>query len=222
MVQKKDETKLADDFLRIHRAITRGLNVCASKGSEYLDQGFPDPALQQGYALYLQTLTAVLSAHHLGEDEVAFPAFKLKFPEVPYGRLGADHIEIEKKLIQIKNTLPGLASDGSKASLAHAVESLKGILTMWAPHIHIEETSFNAAAIASAMTFDEQLQLSAEFGKHSQEHVGPPFFALPFVLFNLEKEDRAATAEGMPKELVEVLIPGEWRPKWAPMLPFLL
>ena len=172
--------------------------------------------------LYLQTLTAVLSAHHLGEDEVAFPALKLKFPDVPYGRLGSDHVVIEKKLVQIKNALPGLASADSKASLALAVEFLKGILAMWAPHIQIEETSFKAAAIASAMTFDEQLQLSAEFGKHSQEHVGPPFFALPFVLFNLEQEDRAAMASGMPKELVEVLIPGEWKPKWAPMLPFLL
>ena len=93
---------------------------------------------------------------------------------------------------------------------------------MWAPHIQIEETSFKAAAIASAMTFDEQLQLSAEIGKHSQDHVGPPFFALPFVLFNLEQADREAMASGMPKELVEVLIPGEWKAKWAPMLPFLL
>ena len=222
MIQKNDEIKLAGDFLRIHRAITRGLNVSVSKGSEYLNKGFPDPDLQQGYVLYLQTLTAVLSAHHLGEDEVAFPALKLKFPDEPYGKLGSDHVEIEKRLIQIKNTLPGLASADSKASLAIAVEILKGILTIWAPHIQIEETSFKAAAIASAMTFDEQLQLSAKIGKYSQEHGGPPFFVLPFVLFNLEQADRAAMASGMPKELVEVLMPGEWKAKWAPMLPFLL
>ena len=103
MIQKNDEIKLAGDFLRIHRAITRGLNVSVSKGSEYIQKGFPDPDLQQGFALYLQTLAAVLSAHHLGEDEVAFPALKLKLPDEPYEKLGSDHVEIEKKLVQIKN-----------------------------------------------------------------------------------------------------------------------
>jgi hemerythrin-like domain-containing protein len=222
MIQKNDEIKLAGDFLRIHKAITRGLNVCVSNGSDYIKKGFPDPELQQGFVLYLQILTTVLSAHHLGEDEVAFPALKLKLPDKPYEKLGSDHVEIEKKLVQIKNTLPGLASADSQASLSLSVEILKGILSLWAPHIQIEETSFKAAAIVSAMTFDEQLQLSGKIGKYSQEHGGPPFFVLPFVLFNLEKEDRAVMASGMPKELVEVLLPGEWKIKWAPMQPFLL
>ena len=75
-------------------------------------------------------------------------------------KLGSDHVEIEKKLVQIKNELPGLASADSKASLALRLRSSKAILALWAPHIQIEETSFNAAAIAGAMTFDEQLQLS--------------------------------------------------------------
>jgi len=222
MTQKNDEIKLAGDFLRIHRVITRGLNVCISKGSEYLSTSFSDHALQQGYALYLQTLTAVLSAHHLGEDEVAFPALKLKLPDEPYGKLGIDHVEIEKKLVQIKNTLPGLASADYKASLVLTVETLKAILSLWAAHIHIEETSFNAAAIAGAMSFDEQLQLSAKIGKFSQEHGGEPFFVVPFVLFNMDQADRAVMAAGMPKEVVEVLLPGEWKAKWAPMQPFLL
>ena len=222
MVQKNDEIKLADDFLRIHRAITRGLNVCVSKGSEYLNEGFPDPNTQQGFVLYLQTLNAVLSAHHLGEDEVAFPVLRLKLPDEPYGKLGSDHVEIEKKLVEIKNTLPGLASADPAPSLAIAVEILKGILLVWAPHIQIEEASFKAAAIIGTMTFDEQLQLSAKIGKFSQEHGGPPIYVLPFVLFNMDKADREAMAAGVPKELVEVLMPGEWKVKWAPMLPFLL
>ena len=222
MIQKNDEIKLAGDFLRIHRVITRGLNVCVSKGSEYLKEGYPDPDTRQGFALYLQTLTAVLSAHHLGEDEVAFPALKLILPDEPYGKLGSDHVEIEEKLVQIKNTLPGLDSADANASLALAVEILKGILPLWAAHIHIEETSFTAEAIASAMTFDEQLQLSGKIGKFSQEHGGAPFFVVPFVLFNMEQADRAAMASGMPKEVVEVLLPGEWKAQWAPMLPFLL
>ena len=222
MIQKNGEIKLTGDFLRIHRAITRGLNVSVSKGSEYLNEGFPDPDLQQGFVLYLQTLISVLSAHHLGEDEVAFPALKLKLPDEPYEKLGSDHVEIEKNLVQIKNALPGLAGTDSKVSLVLIVEILKGILAIWAPHIQIEESSFKAEDITKTMTFDEQLQLSIEIGKHSQDHAGPPFFALPFVLFNLEKTDRDAMASGMPKEVVEVLLPGEWKAKWAPMLPFLL
>jgi hemerythrin-like domain-containing protein len=222
MIQKNDEIKLAGDFLRIHKVITRALDVCVSKGSEYIQKGFPDPTLQQGFVLYLQTLTAVLSAHHLGEDEVAFPALKLKLPDEPYEKLGSDHIEIEKKLVQVKNTLPGIESADFASPLAIAVEILKEILAMWRSHIQIEETSFKAAAIASAMTFDEQLHLSEKISKFSQEHGGPPFFVLPFVLFNLEQEDRAVMASGIPMELVEVLLPGEWKVKWAPMLPFLL
>lgn len=213
---------LAKDLLRIHRAITRGLTVGVMRGSDFISEGFPDPSLQQGYALYLQALTAIVSAHHLGEDEIAFPALKQKLPGVPYGKLGADHAMIEKNLDMVKSKLSELAGVNPTAALVKAVDGLKSILVVWTPHIEIEQTAFSQAAIAGAMTPAEQAQVSTAIGKHSQEHANPPFLAVPFLLFNLAQADRAEMAAQMPKMVVEELIPGDWSEKWAPMKPFLL
>lgn len=212
---------LAGDLIRIHKAITRGLTVAATRGAEFIRDGFPDPRIQQGFALYVQTLTAVVSAHHLGEDEVAFPALKQKLPATPFGRLSADHVIIETGLERIKTALPDLAGTNNAAALVKTVESIKGILAVWTLHIKIEQTAFSAEAIAGAMTPEEQAAISMDFGKHAQEHVGAPFFALPFVLFNLTPADRAEMLGMMPKPVVD-LIPGEWKDKWSPMKPFLL
>ncbi len=78
MTPKNDFSILSENFFRIHRAITRGLTVGIRSGLDFMKEGFPDQNLQQGFTLYLQALSAVLSAHHLGEDEVAFPALKQK------------------------------------------------------------------------------------------------------------------------------------------------
>ena len=221
MEQMDSLPSLAGDLIRIHKAITRGLTIAATRGADFIRDGFPDPRIQQGFALYVQTLTAVVSAHHLGEDEVAFPALKQKLPATPFGRLSAEHVTIEKGLDQIKTTLPELAGTNYAPALVKTVDSIKGILAVWTPHIEIEETAFSAEAIAGAMTPEEQAQISMDFGKHAQDHVGAPFFALPFVLFNLTPADRAEMLGMMPKPVVE-LIPGEWKDKWSPMKPFLL
>lgn len=213
---------LAEDILRIHRVITRGLTVGVMRGSDFINEGFPDPNLQQGFALYLQGLIAVVSAHHLGEDEIAFPALKQKLPGVPYGKLGADHATIEKTLEMVKSKLPELAEVNPAAALVKAVDGIKSILAVWTPHIEIEQTAFSSTAIAGTMTLVEQAQVATAIGKHSQEHANPPFLAVPFVLFNLAPADRAEMAAMMPKMLVEELIPGDWKEKWAPMKPFLL
>lgn len=222
MIPKTNLPNLAADLIRIHKAITRGLTIGTTRGSDFIKGGFPDRILQQGFALYLQTLTAVISAHHLGEDEVAFPALKQKLPAVPYDQLGADHILIETALNDVKRNLPGLTGNNPASSLFKVVDGLNRILAVWRPHIQIEQSAFSAKAIAGATSPAEQAEISTAFAKHSQEHVGPPFFALPFVLFNLVPEDRAEMAALMPKMLTEDLIQGEWKEKWSPMKPFLL
>jgi len=221
MDQQSSLPNLAGDFIRIHKAITRGLTIGTTRGADFITDGFPDQLIQQGYTLYIQTLTAVISAHHLGEDEVAFPALKRKLPATPFGRLSADHVTIETALDLVKSTLPELTGANPATTLAKAVDGLKSILAVWTPHIEIEQTAFSAAAIAGVMTPDEQATVSVATAKHSQEHVGAPFFALPFVLFNLAPADRAEMLGMMPKMVVD-LIPGEWKEKWAPMKPFLL
>jgi hypothetical protein len=222
MIPNNNLPNLAGDLLRIHKAITRGLIVGVTRGSDFIREDFPDQSLQQGFALYLQALIAVVSAHHLGEDEIAFPAFKQKLPTVPFERLGADHITIETALDLVKSTLPELAGANPAAALVKAIAGLKSILAVWTPHIDIEQTAFSSTAIAGVMTPAEQAQVAGALAKHSQEHVGPPFFAMPFVLFNLAPADRAEMAAMMPKMVIQELIPGEWKEKWAPMKPFFL
>jgi hypothetical protein len=129
---------------------------------------------------------------------------------------------IETTINQIKSTLPDLNGTNPAKALIKTVDGLKSILKIWTPHIDIEESSFSSEAIARVMTLEEQGQLSAMLGKHSQEHVEAPFFAMPFVLFNLNPEDRAEMAALLPKVVTDELIPGEWKEKWAPMKPFLL
>ena len=171
---------------------------------------------------YVQSLAAVLSAHHQAEDEIAFPALRKSLPAVPYERLTADHKKIEAALGSVMNTLPEAAGTNSTAGLGIVVDGLRKVLAVWTPHIKIEETSFAPTAIAEVMSPNEQAEVSASMGKHAQEHAGPPFLVIPFVLFNLAGADRAAMAKTMPKVILEQLIPGEWKEQWSPMRPFLL
>jgi hemerythrin-like domain-containing protein len=222
MDQMSSVPNLAKDVERIHKVITRGLTIGVTRGVDFIRDGFPDNKIQQGFALFIQSLTSVVTAHHQSEDQVSFPVFKHKLPATPFGRLSADHVMIETTINQIKSTLPDLNGTNPTKALVKTVDGLKSILKIWTPHIDIEESSFTSEAIARVMTLEEQGQLSAELGKHSQEHVGAPFLAMPFVLFNLDPVDRAEMAAMLPKVVTEVLVPGEWKDKWAPMKPFLL
>jgi hypothetical protein len=222
MIPKNDLPNLAQDLVRIHKAITRGLTVVVTRGTQFVREGFPDVRIRQGFADYILSLAGVLGAHHLGEDEIAFPAFRPKLPEVPYGRLTADHQFIETSLAVVRMSIGELAAGTSMEGLSTVVEALRKDTEVWIPHIQLEEKYFSQDAIAVVMTPDEQAQVSIALGKHSQEHVGPLYLALPFVLFNLAVKDRAAMSKTLPKQVTEELIPKVWQEKWAPMKPFFL
>lgn len=66
------------------------------------------------------------------------------------------------------------------------------------------------------------IRLQKELIEFFQEHTGPEYLVVPFVLYNLTTEDRAITAQGLPAIVTEQLVPIEWKDKWAPMQPFLL
>ena len=222
MTAKEPRPNLAQDLVRIHKAITRGLTVAVTKGGQFMREGFPDESMRRGFADYVQSLGFVLGAHHLGEDEIAFPALRARLPAAPYGRLAADHQKIEGLLGPLREAIGHLVEGGTGDELQKVVEGLRSITLLWSPHIELEEMHFAEKAVGDVMQPDEQAKVSGAMGKHSQEHAGPPFLALPFVLFNLEREDRAEFAAALPKAVREELIPHEWKDKWAPMKPFLL
>jgi hypothetical protein len=213
---------LAEDLIRTHKVITRGLETSLKFGADFAQQGFPDLRTQQGYADYVHSLQSTLDGHHLAEDEVAFPAVKLKLPDAPYERLAADHQQIVVILGEVKQAIPGLVSDNPRPALATVLDALTRITAIWSPHIEKEEFYFAEKPLSAVMSLEEQGRLSAATARYSQEHTGPDYLVVPFFLFNLAGQDRAAIAQVLPPVITQQLIPIVWKDKWAPMKPFLL
>ena len=68
--------------------------------NEYLgNQGIPQEEAA-GFTMYVQALKWVTHAHHLSEDEIAFPYFKSTI-EAPYDRLRDDHQTISRILVKL-------------------------------------------------------------------------------------------------------------------------
>ncbi len=105
---------LAQDLLRIHKVITRGLDTSLIKGKDYLEHGFPQPELTHGFACYTHCLTQVLSSHHNSEDLIAFPAFMKYLPSAPYAQLSADHHAIGSLLIGMPQAIIDLTGESPK------------------------------------------------------------------------------------------------------------
>lgn len=221
-MDQQNKPGLARGLLRIHKAITRGLTIGIERGQLFKQEGYPDRDIQKGYSQYLFSLGSVLSAHHLSEDDVAFPAFSLKIPDAPYGRLAADHKIVEKAVSAILSALPDLADRESTELLDPVLDKLGMIQSIWKTHIEIEETYFSESGLDAAMTIDEQGNLTAAMSKYAQDHTGSPFLSIPFVLYNLEPDERAAMSATLPPVMIQEMIPIQWKDLWAPMKPFLL
>lgn len=213
---------LAQDLIRIHRVITRGLIVGIAKGAAYLQSGFPQPQVFTGYSNYAHSLASVLGAHHQGEDQVAFPVLRIQLTSAPFEQLSADHHKIELLLDSIHQAIADLSADAPKEGVRILVDCLRKVYAIWVPHIQLEEHHFSREMIGSVMSLDNQRQLSEAMGKYSQEHAGPPYWVIPFVLFNLEPDDRAAMAASFPPMITDELVPKVWKDQWAPMKSFLL
>ncbi len=91
-----------------------------------------------------------------------------------------------------------MEADGDEAALTRLVDGVRQIDDIWRPHIQTEEFYFTPAALAEVLSPEEQGRASAGMAKHAQEHANPPYLAIPFVLFNLEPEDRAVMAASLP------------------------
>jgi hypothetical protein len=135
--------------------------------------------------------------------------------------LAADHKKIEKALEPVRESISEVPGTNPTAGLDVVVDGLRKILAIWPSHIGIEETSFGSKPIAGGMTPEEQANVSVLMAKHSQEHAGPPFLVLPFVLYNLAGADRDAMAATLPPPVRE-LVGKEWKAQWNLMRPFLL
>jgi hemerythrin-like domain-containing protein len=212
---------LASDLIRIHKVITRGLNVCLVNGREYLQSGFPQPQALLGYSSYTHSLASVLGSHHTSEDLIAFPEFRSIIPSAPYAKLASDHNHIESLLDPLPPAIAQLSDDAHKG-LVSIQDTLRKISEIWEPHIQLEERYFSEATLNGVMSLEDQRRIGDAAAKYSQEHSGPPFWVVPFILYNLEPDERAVMAVSFPASIMEELIPKVWADQWAPMRPLLL
>ena len=209
---------IAADLIRIHRVITRGLEVSIKHSSSPLD-----PATAPGFVSYARTLNWVVHGHHVSEDQAAFPFFRQKQIDAPYLLLIAEHGQMQAVLDEITKALDRLTGEpGDGKSLASLHQALVRLAGIWQPHILREETDFTADAIAAALSLEEQISLAQQFAQKGQENSGPTNLAVPFVLYNLSPEDRAGRLRLMPPEITQHLLPVIWKDQWAPMKPLLL
>ena len=211
-------------MVRIHSAITRGLDVCIERGTGFAQKGYPGAATQEGFVLYVQGLVSVTSAHHISEDEVAFPYLRDKLPDVPFDKLMADHRVMEGMLEELKATAGAVAVEpeagDSLSSLSRIVAELADL---WRPHIKIEEHDiYDIETIAGVMDVDENVRVGRLLAENAQVNVEPAYLGVPWLLYNMLPDERAMFAQTMPTMVTEQLVPVTWKAQWAPMQPFLL
>jgi hemerythrin-like domain-containing protein len=221
-MSQSNQPNIAADLIRIHSVVTRGLRVSLEHGQTFARDGFPDDTTQQGFVAYVQSLVAVLHAHHLGEDELAFPYLRDLMPDAPFDLLIEQHQQMVPILEKITAANEAMASGGKSQSVSDLNRALTKVDELWHPHIQIEEEQFTVERGAELISVDEHIRLAQLFAKLSQEHAQPDYLVVPFILYNLSPEDRAIMASNMPPMVTQELVPNAWKEQWAPMRPFLL
>jgi len=211
-------SNLSESMFRIHRAISRALNVAVqvnkSKG--------PAIELRPGFQLYLQALAAVLHAHHVSEDEVLFPFWRGVEPQAPIDTLIHHHRSIIPYLKDIHGWV-ALGLEGWKPdSISQLGTTIDGLNQLWHNHITLEESVFSVGQVVKLLSAEDGEELNTQLAAQSQQHAQPAELVIPFVLYNLEGEDREAMKVAFPPVVIEQMIPITWKPAWQPMQPFLL
>ena len=214
---------LAGDLLRIHKIVTRGLAVSRERGKAFAKANFPDARTREGYISYNRALLATLHAHHGAEDQLIFPRFRACIPDAPYDRLDADHRDLIPALSAAGSAVEGAVSGVSAAVwLVELLGALDRIEELWHAHIAIEERHFTSETIGAAMSAEEQETLGRAAAEHAQKHAGPDYLVVPFLLHNLEPDERAVMGAKLPPVVTQQLVPITWLAKWEPMRPFRL
>jgi len=212
---------IATGFTNIHNIISRGIRVSLEGVREVIEHRGPEHG-PQGLYDYVHALTAVLHAHHVTEDEVAFPYFRDRLPGAPFEVLTRWHEEMAGLVDGIKTALGKCEDDPRLADNWRELEAaLLALDESWQPHIKMEMDQFVVQADA-LVAEEEGLCLSLDLATHSLEAARPRELTVPFMLYNLPPEDRSTFAQALPVALVEQLVQVIWKPRWEAMKPYLL
>ena len=216
------EMIIANSFKRIHQIISRGIDVSIEHLPGFIQEGFKDERTRQGFLDYVRALASIINAHHLTEDEIAFPYFHEKLPETHFNWLDVDHHLIAGFLDELKLVMEQLdAHDLSMEVLERMQTVLLKIGDRWYQHIDLEVAEFIDLVDALA-TEEEQFTLIKQFAEHGVKLSIPQPLTVPFLLFNLAGDDRKAFTKDFPPEVLNHLVPHVWKECWEPMTPFFL
>ena len=214
---------LVDNLHRIHRVITRGLATARVHGQVSLAAGFADDRARRGFVDYARCLVLLLRAHHEGEDELLLPRLVGAASGGTLAELEAQHRELVAALHDaLSATERGERGEPADAWLDELMAALAIIEPRWIAHIALEQATVTQPLLDGLMSRDDQLALLRALSEHGQKNAHVPELAVAFALYNLAAEDRAALERLMPPPVVNELVPGPWRARWAPMQPYFL
>lgn len=213
---------LKDYFLAFHRIISQGVDTAIDRIDLFIQEDFPDVQTQEGYLNYVNALAVLLDSHHKIEDEIAFPYFQDTLPDTHFNWLYQDHDLITGFLEEGAPILDHLKnSEWVKQNLGMLKEVLLKIEDRWSQHIELEEEEF-VEIIDALSTNKERSQLFTQFGNYNHELLNPHQLTIPFMLYNLEQQDRIVIINTHPKDWFMHIDNSEWGAKWQSMKPFLL
>ena len=160
----------------------------------------------------------VINAHHISEDDIIFPRLRITLTQVPFDGLSADHKIIDVFLAKLCQTVAAPADD----FFGSLLDTVTRLIELWTPHIEKEKKYIYSPEITAAfMSPEEHVKMLQDTSMHAMEQ-GNPALMVPFLLRNLDPEDRKIFASFLPPEMTQTLIPIVWKSQWEPMLPFML
>jgi len=209
---------VGNDLVRIHKVITRALDVSIQNSR---DLHISDDH-RLGFSLYVRSLTVLLHAHHSGEDELAFPFWKTRFPAGPFDALIAQHREMITYLERLESWIEAGREAWQAARLEELHRALTSLQRLWESHIALEEETVGPEKSQQHLSPSENELLGRQLADHGQAHSQPAELVMPFIVFNLSPSDRAEFIKLLPPVVTSQLIPVAWKAAWEPMTPFLL
>jgi hemerythrin-like domain-containing protein len=221
-MSNQPESNIAISFSNIHNIITRGLRVSHESVQRVIHRGIEGEESREGFFNFIRALTSVMNAHHLTEDDIAFPYFRDKLPDAPFDTLTYYHHLMVLVLDEINLAVDKcMNKDQLETELTNIEKALAQLNEDWPFHIQPETDEFINLADA-LISVEEQLRLVRLFAEYDLKNAVPHYLTVPFMLYNLPKEDRVVFLQGMPAEVVQYLAPVVWKEKWESMQPYLL
>ena len=215
--------EVGGDFVRVHRIITRALQVTVESSASFARTGYPDARAGEGFSLYVQSLVTLLHGHHVTEADVAFPYFRSVMPEAPFDRMSAQHRHMVSTIEEL-----GRAVEDARTSIrtGEALVSVNlasvRMQELWLPHAELEETYVGPVHVASVLDMAERARVGRMLSVEAQKHLRPLSRMVLFLLYNMTSEDRDIMAKGMLGLVGGLAARLIWRRSWKAMSPFLL